>query len=82
MHFIYYQREPLISQETRIPTEKKKYSRKKVQVTKQATSISDTNQYASNSDPWRQLPGNTFKHFGFFSLAKYEPISLGDRKEI
>jgi len=61
---------------------KKKVQYKKVQVTKQAISTSDTNQYASDSDPWRQLPRNTFKDFGFFSLAKNEPISLGGRKEI
>lgn len=72
----------MISQENRSPTGKKKVQYKKVQVTKQAASISDTNQQASDSDPWRQLPRNKFKHFGFFSLAKYEPISLGDRKEI
>lgn len=55
---------------------------KKGQVTKQTISISDTNQHASDSDLCRKIPRNMFKHFGFFSLAKYEPISLGDRTEL
>lgn len=57
---------------------RKKAYRKKV--TNQATSISDTKQYVSDSDAWTQLPRNTFKHFGFFDLAKYQPISLETEK--
>lgn len=34
------------------------------------------------TDLWKQPPRNMFNHFGFFSLAKYEPLSLEDRKEI
>lgn len=56
------------------PRKQKSYRKKKSTVQKSTSNKTSyfhiRYQYASDSNPWRQLPRNMFKHFGLFSLPK------------